>query len=167
MRKIASTLWMRTKALPHLKRFFDIFSSRALRRRETLVDEKLLSRKKADQLLSWKTSGFTLDAGDSPTLPFDREARRQFAEYMLRAPFSLEKIHWNEKTKQVIYRSKRSWHTKQNYQIFTAADFIAASVEHIPPKSQQTIRYYGRYSNRVTLTNAGVGMQKIGFTPLN
>ena len=67
---------------------------------------------------------------------------------MLRAPFSLEKIHWNEKTKQVIYRSKRSWHTKQNYQIFTAANFIAASVEHIPPKGQQTIRYYGRYSNK-------------------
>ena len=115
---------------------------------KTLVDEKLLSQKKADELLSWKTSGFTLDAGDSPTLPFDRNARRQFAEYMLRAPFSLEKIHWNEKTKQVIYRSKRSWHTKQNYQIFTAANFIAASVEHIPPKGQQTIRYYGRYSNK-------------------
>ena len=115
---------------------------------KTLVEEKLLSRKKAEQLLSWRTSGFTLDAGDLPTLPFDRNARRQFAEYMLRAPFSLEKIHWNEKNRQVIYRSKRSWHTKQNYQIFAAADFIAASVEHIPPKGQQTIRYYGRYSNK-------------------
>ncbi|MDF1752768.1 MAG: transposase zinc-binding domain-containing protein [Verrucomicrobiales bacterium] len=75
---------------------------------KTLVDEKLLSQKKADQLLSWKTSGFTLDAGDAATLPFDRKARRQFAEYMLRAPFSIEKIHWNEKTNRVIYRSKRS-----------------------------------------------------------
>ena len=47
---------------------------------KTLVDEKLLSQKKADELLSWKTSGFTLDAGDSPTLPFDRNARRRFVE---------------------------------------------------------------------------------------
>lgn len=47
---------------------------------KTLVDEKLLSRKKADQLLTWKTSGFTLDAGDSPTLPFDHNTRRQFVE---------------------------------------------------------------------------------------
>ncbi|MCF6314664.1 MAG: transposase [Verrucomicrobiales bacterium] len=48
----------------------------------------------------------------------------------------------------MIYRSKRSWHTKQNFKIFTAADFIAAIVEHIPPKGQQTVRYYGRYSNK-------------------
>ena len=91
---------------------------------------------------------------------------------MLRAPFSLEKVTWNEKAKKVIYRSKRSWHTKQNFQVFTASDFIAATVEHIPPEKptmpcrdsgtqsgeakpngrrrrrSQTIRYYGRYSNK-------------------
>ncbi len=55
---------------------------------------------------------------------------------------------WNESTQKVIYRSKRSWHTKQNFKIFTAVDFIAAVVEHIPPKGQQTVRYYGRYSNK-------------------
>ena len=66
-------------------------------------------------------------------------ARRasEASQYLLRAPFSLEKITWNEKTQKVIYRSKRSWHTKKNYQIFSATDFIAATVEHIPPKSQQ------------------------------
>ena len=102
---------------------------------KTLVDEKRLTKKKADQLLSWNTSGFSIDAGDSPTLPFDNKARRNFAEYMLRAPFSLEKIHWNEKTQQVIYRPKRSWHTKQNYQIYSAAYFIAACMEHMVSKS--------------------------------
>gem|GEM_PF-2669976 len=55
---------------------------------------------------------------------------------------------WNESTQKVIYRSKRSWHTIQNFKIFTAVDFIAAVVEHIPPKGQQTVRYYGRYSNK-------------------
>jgi hypothetical protein len=77
-------------------------------------------------------------------------ARRasEASQYLLRAPFSLEKITWNEKTQKVIYRSKRSWHTKKNYQIFSATDFIAATVEHIPPKSQQTVRYYGLYSNK-------------------
>jgi len=76
------------------------------------------------------------------------EARRRLGEYLLRAPFSLEKIHWNESSQKVIYRSKRSWHTKQNFQVFTAPDFIAVVVEHIPPKGQQTVRYYGRYSNK-------------------
>ena len=115
---------------------------------ETLVREKLLSRKKADQMLTWKHSGFSLDAGDKPVSSYNIAGRRNLAEYMLRAPFSLEKVTWNEKAKKVIYRSKRSWHTKQNFQVFTAADFIASTVEHIPPKSQQTIRYYGRYSNK-------------------
>jgi hypothetical protein len=33
-------------------------------------------------------------------------------------------------------------------QIFKAADFIAALVDHIPPKSVHTVRYYGVYSNK-------------------
>ncbi len=36
-------------------------------------------------------------------------------------------------------------------EIFTAdfiADFIAAALLHIPPKGQQTVRYYGLYSNK-------------------
>ena len=79
------------------------------------------------------------------------------SQYLLRAPFSLEKITWNEKTRKVIYRSKRSWHTKKNYQIFSATDFIAATVEHIPPKSQQTVRYYGLYSNKSRGLEAKLG----------
>jgi hypothetical protein len=51
-------------------------------------------------------------------------------------------------TRQVIYRSHRSWHTNCNFRVFTASDFLAAAIEHIPPKGQQTIRYYGLYSNK-------------------
>ncbi len=127
----------------------------------TLRREKLISEKKARQLLGWKHSGFSLDAGDKPVASHDVEGRRRLAEYLLRAPFSLEKITWNETTRKVIYRSKRSWHTKRNpstplgalslskgFQVFTATDFLAAAVEHIPPKHQQTVRYYGLYSNK-------------------
>ena len=66
-------------------------------------------------------------------------ARRasEASQYLLRAPFSLEKITWNESSGKVVYRSKRSWHTKRNFQIFEAVDFLAATVEHIPPKGQQ------------------------------
>ena len=115
---------------------------------QTLLDEKLISQRKARQLLAWKNSGFSLDAGEKPIAANDVEGRRRLAEYLLRAPFSLEKMTWNESTQKVIYRSKRSWHTKQNFKIFSAVDFIAAVVEHIPPKGQQTVRYYGRYSNK-------------------
>ncbi len=79
------------------------------------------------------------------------------------------KITWNPDTKTVIYRSRRSWHTKRNFEVFKATDFLAAAIEHIPPTGQQrhaamsgtanrhsrillrrsqTIRYYGLYSNK-------------------
>ena len=81
---------------------------------------------------------------------------RQFAEYMLRAPFSLEK---SIGTKRPNNSSTVPWHTKQNYQIYSAADFIAATVvEHIPPKGQQTVP-------PLTPTNVGVGTRKTGFNP--
>lgn len=39
--------------------------------------------------------------------------------------------------------------TKRNFEIFKAPDFIAAALLHLPPKGQQTVRYYGVYSNKV------------------
>ncbi len=89
----------------------------------TLRREKLISEKKARQLLGWKHSGFSLDAGDKPVASHDVEGRRRLAEYLLRAPFSLEKITWNETARKVIYRSKRNWHTKRNYEIPEVTDF--------------------------------------------
>ena len=73
---------------------------------------------------------------------------REANQYLLRAPFSLQKITWNPDTKTVIYRSRRSGHTKRNFEVFKATDFLAAAIEHIPPKGQETIRYYGLYSNK-------------------
>ena len=40
---------------------------------------------------------------------------------------------WIPDTKTVIYRSRRSWHTKRNFEVFKATDFLAAAIEHIPP----------------------------------
>ena len=61
-----------------------------------LRDEKLISERKLRQLLAWTHSGFSLDAGWKPVAPHDVEGRKRLAEYLLRAPFSLEKITWNE-----------------------------------------------------------------------
>jgi hypothetical protein len=48
----------------------------------------------------------------------------------------------------VIYRSGHNWKTKRNFEVFSATDFLAAAVEHIPDRYHHTIRYYGIYSNR-------------------
>ncbi|MCB1062749.1 MAG: transposase [Verrucomicrobiae bacterium] len=62
--------------------------------------------------------------------------------------------------RKVIYRSKRSWHTKKNFQIFEVTDFLATAVEHIPPKGQQTVRYYGLYSNKRRGMDARAGRHR-------
>ena len=38
--------------------------------------------------------------------------------------------------------------SRQNFEIFTGTEFIAAITQHIPEKSFQLVRYYGWYSNR-------------------
>lgn len=113
-----------------------------------LHSAKLISQAKLADLLSWKNSGFHVHGDPAPVGPRDLKGRQRLAEYLLRAPFSLQKIHWNPATKTVIYRSRRSWNTKRNFEVFPATDFLAAVIEHIPPKSQHTIRYYGLYSNK-------------------
>ena len=115
---------------------------------QILRDGKHLSAQKVTELLSWKHSGFHIDGGEKPVAPGDTKGRQRLAEYLLRAPFSLQKIHWNPRTKTVIYRSRRSWRTKRNFEVFKATDFLAAAIDHIPPRGHQTIRYYGLYSNK-------------------
>jgi hypothetical protein len=47
------------------------------RKRRHLVDHKLLTEKKARDLLSWKHSGFNLDAREKPVAADDVDGRRQ------------------------------------------------------------------------------------------
>ena len=70
---------------------------------QTLVSHKLLGEKRARDLLGWKHSGFNLDAGEKAVAADDVDGRRRLAEYLLRAPFSLQKITWKEETSTVIY----------------------------------------------------------------
>ncbi len=123
----------------------ELFRHVILRR---LVDERIIESWQAHRFLSWRHSGFHVDAGEAPLAADDAPGRQRLAEYLLRAPLSLEKMSWNATTRTVLYRSARSWHTKRNSEIFSGPDFIAALSEHIPDKYAQTIRYYGRYSNK-------------------
>jgi len=71
------------------------------------------------------------------------------AQYVIRNPFSLAKMTYNEQTRTVIYRSKMTHgKNRKNFQVFEADEFITAITQHIPEKSFQLVRYYGWYSNR-------------------
>ena len=114
-----------------------------------LREKKLISPNKLSDLLGWKHSGFHVHDGRDDLIDANNHGgRKRLAEYLLRHPFSLQKITWNATSKNVIYRSKRHHNTKRNFEIFKAPDFITAALLHLPPKGQQTVRYYGVYSNK-------------------
>jgi hypothetical protein len=113
-----------------------------------LLELKWISQRQADKLLSWHHHGFNINQGEAAIGADDGKAIERLAQYFLRAPLSLQKMHWNAQTRTVLYRSSRSWRTKRNFEIFSGPDFVAALYEHVPPKGFQTLRYYGLYSNK-------------------
>ena len=112
-----------------------------------LVEEGLLAEELACKLLGWKHSGFSVYNG-KPIKRNDSAGLQRVAQYIIRNPFSEQKMTYNEANGTVIYRSRMHAKTKRNFEIFSAEDFIAAVTQHIPDKGFQMVRYYGWYSNR-------------------
>jgi len=96
-----------------------------------------------DKLLSWKNSGFNIH-NQVKIQSHNSHGRESLAQYILRSPFSQQKMTYRKDTKTVLYRSKM---IKRNFAVFPVLDWIAAITAHIPNKGEQLIRYYGTYSN--------------------
>ena len=77
----------------------------------------------------------------------DAEGRRAVAEYILRSPFSLEKLRYQARTGTIIYQSKMHPVLKRNFEVFSATDWPAALTAHIPNAGEHLVRYYRWYSN--------------------
>jgi hypothetical protein len=113
-----------------------------------LVEQKLLSPERAQVLRSWTHSGFNIHKGDQ-VAPQNRAELEQLAQYILRNPFSVEKMQMETPGDRIIYRSRYNPKIGRNFQVFTATDFLAAVTHHIPDKGAQLVRYYGFYSNKM------------------
>ena len=114
---------------------------------QMLVKEELLAPEMARKLLGWKHSGFSVHNG-KPLRRDDAAGLERVAQYIIRNPFSEQKMVYNAENGTVIYRSRMHAKTKRNFEIFSAEEFIAAITQHIPDKGFQMVRYYGWYSNR-------------------
>ena len=115
---------------------------RALLRREGLVSEGL-----AEKMPAWRHTGFSAHNAVRVGAR-DAAARRRLAQYMLRAPFSLEKMSYDPETCTVIYRSRMHKTLKRNFQIMHGADWLVQLCAHIPDRFEHLVRYAGWYSNR-------------------
>jgi len=125
----------------------ELFRARLLK---LLVKEGVIDESFVAMLMKWNhTSGFNVDnfvriAKD------DQEGLTNLVQYIIRNPFSLAKLSYNNSTGMVTYRSKMTHgKNKKNFSISTADEFIAAITQHIPEKSFQLVRYHGWYSNRM------------------
>ena len=77
----------------------------------------------------------------------DKHGRESLAQYILRSPFSQEKMTYWRDSKTVLYRSKMKPGSQKNFTVFPVLDWIATLTAHIPNKGEQLVRYYGYYSN--------------------
>jgi len=128
-----------------LKPLEELFRAHILK---LLVALKLLPPERVQVLHSWKHSGFNVHAGE-PVPPENKAQLEQLAQYILRNPFSVQKMTLESPTDTVIYRSKLNPKINRNFEVFTPTDFLAAITQHIPDKGAQMVRYYGWYSNKM------------------
>ncbi len=98
-------------------------------------------------MLTWRHTGFS--AHNAVRIRAnDAAARQKLAQYMLRAPFALEKMTYGPGSGTVIYRSRLHKTLKRNFQIMPGADWLALLCRHIPDRFEHLVRYAGWYSNR-------------------
>jgi hypothetical protein len=129
------------------------------------VFDLLLKRGKIDealvtQMLGWRHSGFAVNCAVSLDAD-DVAARQRLAQYMLRCPFSLQRLIRVTPEGKVLYRAEKPdcqrfpepagpdlfGGVSRNFQVFDPLDFIAELTQHIPEPRKHLVRYFGFYSS--------------------
>lgn len=111
-----------------------------------LLEENMISEKLVEDMNSWKHSGFSLHRGSSIKAD-DEDSRKTLSEYISRAPFSLERMSFNKRSKTVVYRGEH-FHPAlaRNFDVKDPLEWIARITAHIPKKGAKQVIYYGAYS---------------------
>jgi hypothetical protein len=111
-----------------------------------LLKEGMISKELVEKMSSWKHSGFNVYCGN-PIKAEDEDSRKTLSEYISRAPFSLERMVFNENTDTVLYRGEH-FHPglTRNFDITDPLEWIARITAHVPKKGSKQIIYYGAYS---------------------
>ena len=130
-----------------------------------LLHEGEISETLVQRMGAWRHTGFSVHNG---VRVCDAAGRQKLAQYMLRAPFSLEKMCYDEHTGMVLYRSHLHKSLKRNYQLMPGAQWLELLCQHIPDRFEQLVHYVGWYSNRVRGERARHGAPAVradGDTP--
>jgi len=79
-----------------------------------LVEKKLLAEDFAQNLLSWKNSGFSIDNSVRLT---DAKSKESLAEYIARPPLSLKKIRYEPFKGKVLFHTKYSDYFRPTHRV--------------------------------------------------
>jgi len=127
----------------------ELFRHRVLR---LLQSEGLLSDERIHLLLSWESSGFSID--DSVRIPAgEKNTLEKVARYMLRSPVSLSRLQWTRAAAHVLYAPKTSHDDPSELfprlEKIDALEFLARVITQIPEPRRHLLFYYGHYANVV------------------
>ncbi len=100
-----------------------------------LQQQELLSDERIKILRSWRRSGFSID-NDLYLYPSDAQALETLCRYIVRCPVSLQRLHYDTKTKFVLYQP-RSENTKA--ELLHPLEFLARVLIHVPEPNQHSI----------------------------
>ncbi len=112
-----------------------------------LLAEHAVGERLSASMLAWRHSGFSVHNGVR-VRSNDAQGRKQLAQYMLRAPFSLEKMSYLPETGMVMYRSHMHKSLKRNFQLMPGAQWLELLCRHVPDRFEHLVRYVGWYSTR-------------------
>ena len=111
------------------------------------LERKLINQDRADNLLTWRHSDFSVDA--SILLPGESSKKREsLAQYLAQPPISLKKVSFESFGGKVLFHTSFNEYFKENLKPYDTSDFIALLTQHLPPKGAQYLRRYGLYSSR-------------------
>jgi hypothetical protein len=114
-----------------------------------LLKEGKISKAVIENMNSWIHDGFHVYCGKA-IYSWDNAGLERLGQYIVRAPLSQKRMTYvpgdqtNDGNGKVVYTGK----TSKKTQIFSALDWLARLITHIPNKGEQMVKYYGYYSNK-------------------
>ena len=106
-------------------------------------------------MLAWPHSGFGAHIG--PAIPADdREGLLRVARYSARAPIAESRLRYDAERADVELVSDRNDGPYAGIHRFTALEFLARWVDHVPDAYETRVRYYGGNRRRMWWRRRGV-----------
>ena len=111
------------------------------------VEADWLDHDAAAGMLAWPHSGFGVHVG-SAIAGEDRDALLRVARYSARAPVAESRLRYDADRVEVELVSDRSDGPYAGIHRFSALEFIARWVDHVPDAQETRVRDYGAYATR-------------------